>query len=461
MSLNDTIVAISTPLGEGGIGIVRLSGKDAIELADRVFLSPSKKKLRELKSHTLTYGFIVDPESAVKIDEALFSVMRAPFTYTRQDIVEINCHGGMLPLSNTLSLIIRLGARLAEPGEFTKRAFLNGRIDLLQAEAIIDVIRAKTDRAEKIALQQLEGKLSFEINDIIDKMTALLAKIEACIDFPDEDIDFIHNSEMIEEIVNCKLKIQRLVNTFEEGRFFREGVNAVIIGKPNVGKSSLLNCLLQKDRAIVTEQPGTTRDIIEDYLNIKGLPLKISDTAGIRDSKDIIEKEGVKRSLQAIENADIILSVFDCSKPIDDNDIEILNKIKNKKGLIIINKIDIESHLFNISDLGIKEDNCIKISVLRQQGLEKLKEKIYSICISGLDIDAMDGCLVSNIRHKNSLERALEFLNEAEDLINKAEPLEIIASVLSHVLNCLGEITGSVTSEDILNKIFKDFCIGK
>ncbi len=461
MSLNDTIVAISTPLGEGGIGIVRLSGKDAIPFADKVFLSPLNKRLSQIKSHTITYGFIVDIESGTKIDEALFTVMKAPHTYTRQDVVEINCHGGMLPLTNTLLLLLRNGARLAEPGEFTKRAFLNGRIDLLQAEAVIDIIRSKTAKAEKIAIQQLQGNLSRRINELINKIIGLCVNIEAYIDFPDEEIEIAKTHEMLQQINDSRAVLQRLVESFDEGRLFREGVNTAIIGKPNVGKSSLLNCLIEKDRAIVTEQPGTTRDIIEDYLNINGLPLRIIDTAGIRESYDIAEKEGVKRSLQAIEDSDIILAVFDCSKPIDNADMEIVDKIKNKKALILINKIDIESHLFNIKDLKIDDNNCIKISVLKQFGIEQLKEQIYSSCIAGVDRDAMDSYIVTNIRHKNSLEKTIKFLEETEDLINKDEPFEIIASVLHEAIDCLGEITGTVTSEDILNKIFSEFCIGK
>lgn len=461
MSLNDTIAAISTPLGEGGIGIVRLSGKDAIRLADKVFHSPYQKKLTDLKSHSLTYGFIVDPETGSKIDEALFTVMKAPQTYTREDIVEINCHGGMLPITNTLSLLLRNGARLAEPGEFTKRAFLNGRIDLSQAEAVIDIIRSKTAKAEKLAMQQLEGKLSIQINEIMDKIIELCVHVEAFIDFPEEDIDIIQSNEMIQSIRKLKSILQRLAESYEEGRFFREGVSTAIVGKPNVGKSSLLNCLLDKDRAIVTETPGTTRDIIEDYLNINGLPLKIMDTAGIRESYDIAEKEGVRRSLKAIEDSDIVIAVLDCSMPIDDADSEILDRIRNKKALIVINKLDIESPLFGIKDMGMPEDCCIKISALKGIRVDELKNKIYSFCISQSEKEVMEGCLISNIRHKDSIERAIESLDEAEGLLNEGEPPEIAAFVLREASNCLGEIIGIVTSDDILSRIFSKFCIGK
>lgn len=461
MLLNDTIAAISTPIGEGGIGIIRLSGKDSIRIAEKVFMSPSQKKLSDLKSHTITYGFIFDTATGNKIDEALFTIMKAPQTYTREDIVEINCHGGMLPAINTLSLLLKNGARLAEPGEFTKRAFLNGRIDLSQAEAVIDIIRSKTAKSEKIAMQQLEGKLSSQINEIMDKILGICAHLEAFIDFPEEEIDILESNEMLQQIKRLKSILQRLAESYEEGRFFREGVSTAIVGKPNVGKSSLLNCLLEKDRAIVTETPGTTRDIIEDCLNVNGLPLRIMDTAGIRESYDLIEKEGARRSIKAIEDSDIVIAVFDCSMPIDDADTEILDRIRNKKALIVINKLDIESPLFKIEDLAVPEVRCIKISALKGMGIDDLRNKIYSFCISMSEKDLIEGCLISNMRHKDSIERAIMSLNEAEGLLQAAEPPEIAAFVLREAANCLGEIIGVVTTDDILDKIFSKFCIGK
>lgn len=461
MLLNDTIAAISTPIGEGGIGIIRLSGKDSIKIAEKVFMSPSQKKLSDLKSHTITYGFIFDTTTGNKIDEALFTIMKAPQTYTREDIVEINCHGGILPAANTLSILLKNGARLAEPGEFTKRAFLNGRIDLSQAEAVIDIIRSKTAKAEKIAMQQLEGRLSVRINEIMDRIIALCANVEAFIDFPEEEVDVIHTTDMLQSIRHLSSGLQRLAESYDEGRFFREGVSAAIVGKPNVGKSSLLNCLLEKDRAIVTETPGTTRDIIEDCLNINGLPLRIIDTAGIRESCEIVEKEGVRRSLKAIECSDIIITVFDCSMPIDDTDAEIVNKTKDKKVLMVINKIDIESTLFKIENLGVEDERCIKISALKGIGIDDLKNKIYSFCISMSEKDLIEGCLISNMRHKDSIERSIKSLNEAEGLLRAGETPEITAFVLREAANCLGEIIGVVTTDDILNKIFSEFCIGK
>ncbi len=461
MLLNDTIAAISTPIGEGGIGIIRLSGKDSIKIVEKVFMSPSLRRLSDLKSHTITYGFIVDTATGNKIDEALFTIMKAPKTYTREDIVEINCHGGILPTTNTLSLLLKNGARLAEPGEFTKRAFLNGRIDLSQAEAVIDIIRSKTAKAEKIAMLQLEGRVSRRINEIMDNIITLCANVEAFIDFPEEDIDIIHTNEMLQSIEHLSSGLQRLSESYEDGRFFREGVSVAIVGKPNVGKSSLLNCLLDKDRAIVTEMPGTTRDIIEDYLNINGLPLRIIDTAGIRESYDLIEKEGVRRSLKAVEDSDIAIAVFDCSMPLDDADTEILERVKNKKALMVINKTDIESVLFKIENLGVEDKRCIKISALKGIGIDDLKNKIYSFCISMSEKDLFEGCLISNMRHKDSIIRAIRYLNEAEGLLKAGEPPEITAFVLRESANCLGEIAGVVTTDDLLNKIFSEFCVGK
>ncbi len=461
MFLNDTIAAISTPLGEGGIGIVRLSGKDSIILAEKIFKSPFNKRLSEAKSHTLTLGFVTDPETQSTIDEALFTVMKSPKTYTREDIVEINCHGGILPLRTTLNLLLKNGARLAEPGEFTKRAFLNGRIDLSQAEAVIDIIRAKTQRAERIALTQLEGRLSEKIKCLIEEIICLCANVEAYIDFPEDEIEEIKGEELSQRINNLKKNLHELAASYDEGRFFKEGVSTAIVGKPNVGKSSLLNCLLEKDRAIVTTSPGTTRDIIEDYLNINGLPLRIMDTAGIREPQELAEMEGVIRSLKAIENSDIVMAVFDLSAPLDSLDIEIFQKIKDKKALIILNKLDIESHQFNFADMGITSEQCMKISALKSIGIKELKDKVYSLCISKKESGQTEDILISNMRHKDSIEKAIKSLDEAEELLKHNEVVEIIAMLLREAGDSLGEIPGSVISENVLNKIFREFCIGK
>jgi len=459
--LEDTIVAISTPIGEGGIGIVRLSGKDAIPIADKVFFSPKGKKLCDAKSHTVVYGFVIDPAKNERIDEVLATVMKAPKTYTRENVVEINCHGGMLALRATLQLLLREGARLAEPGEFTKRAFLNGRIDLSQAEAVVDVIRAKTEQAERLALRQLEGRLSAKITNMRDKVTELCMHIEAYIDFPEDEIEAIEKEELLDSMQSIERELLSISKRYDEGRFFREGVSTAIVGKPNVGKSSLLNALLQKDRAIVTEMPGTTRDVIEDYLNINGLPLRIMDTAGIRETHDLAEIEGVRRSLKAIEGADIVLAVLDAGRPFDEADKEVIEKVKDKKTVIVINKSDIESPVLDLQPSALSLQPVVRVSALKGDGIDNLKDAIYSLCItSGKASDAED-IIITNLRHKQSIDRALKSLKDAEDALKRKEPLEVVALFLRESLDSLGEIIGAVTTEDILNKIFSQFCIGK
>lgn len=475
--LEDTIVAISTPIGEGGIGIVRLSGKDSIPIVDKVFSSPKGRKLSDAKSHTIVYGFVVDYEKNERIDEVIVTVMKAPRTYTREDVVEINCHGGMLPLRTTLQLLLREGARLAEPGEFTRRAFLNGRIDLSQAEAVIDVIRAKTEQAERLALRQLEGRLSAKITDMRDKVTELCMHIEAYIDFPEDEIEVIEKGDLLDSMQVIGHELLGISKRYDEGRFFREGVYTAIVGKPNVGKSSLLNALLQKDRAIVTEIPGTTRDVIEDYLNINGLPLRIMDTAGIRETHDLAEIEGVRRSLKAIEGADIVLAVLDAGRPFDEADKEVIDKVKDKKTVVVINKSDlladtemrgigaieewINEAIKSLSILQHSNTPIIKVSALKDNGIDDLKDAIYSICItSGKASDAED-IIITNLRHRQSIDRALKSLNDAEDALKRNEPLEVVALFLRESLDSLGEIIGAVTTEDILNRIFNEFCIGK
>ncbi len=459
--LEDTIVAISTPIGEGGIGIVRLSGKDAISIVDRVFSSAKGRKLRDAKSHSVVYGFVIDPAKNERIDEVIATIMKAPKTYTREDVVEINCHGGMLPLRTTLQLLLREGARLAEPGEFTKRAFLNGRIDLSQAEAVIDVIRAKTEQAERLALRQLEGRLSAKITDMRDKVTELCMHIEAYIDFPEDEIEVIEKADMLDSMRSIGHELLSISKRYDEGRFFREGVSTAIVGKPNVGKSSLLNSLLQKDRAIVTEMPGTTRDVIEDYLNINGLPLRIMDTAGIRETHDLAEIEGVKRSLKAIEGADIVLAVLDASRPFDEADKEVIEKVKDKKTVIVINKSDIESPVFGLQPSAFSFQPVVRVSALKGDGIDDLKDAIYSLCITAGKASDAEDIIITNLRHRQSIDRALKSIEDAENALKRNEPLEVVALFLRESLDSLGEIIGAVTTEDILNKIFSEFCIGK
>ncbi len=454
----DTIAAISTPIGEGGIGIIRISGSKSISIASKIFKSPKEKDLYNLKSHTIHYGFIIDPETSEKIDEVLLTIMRAPNTYTKEDVVEINCHGGYVILNRILNLVIRYGARLAEPGEFTKRAFLNGRIDLSQAESVIDLIRAKTEEAQRIAMEHLSGKLSEKINSLRDSLTRVCAHIEAYIDFPEEDIDGLTESEIEREIRKINSEIKELIEGYEEGKIYREGLKVAIVGKPNVGKSSLLNALSMKDRAIVTEIPGTTRDIIEEYINIKGLPLKIIDTAGIRHSHDLVEAEGIRRSLKAIDEAELVLFLLDLSREIDSLDKEIMERVGGKRIILVLNKKDIKREDFKIPE-KIQDQPSIEISALKGEGIDDLRELIFRTFISGKY--SKEGVLVTKLRHKIALENAYEALHNALNSFKKGEPLEITAMYLREGLSFLGQIIGIVTTEDILNLIFNEFCIGK
>lgn len=455
---SDTIAAISTPLGEGGIGIVRLSGSEAITIASKIFQSPKGVNLLKVKTHTIHYGFIIDPDTGEKIDEVLITVMRAPHTYTREDVVEINCHGGYITLKRILDIVLKQGVRLAEPGEFTKRAFLRGRIDLSQAESVIDLIRAKTEHAQKIALEHLSGKLSQKINELRDSLMRVCAHVEAYIDFPEEDIDGMTAGEILEEINRIKNEIKYLIEGYEEGKIYREGLTTAIVGKPNVGKSSLLNALLMKDRAIVTEIPGTTRDIIEEYVNIKGMPLKIVDTAGIREAHDLVEAEGIKRTLRAVELAELVLLVLDSSRPVNSLDEEIINKIMDKRVIVVINKKDIKSKEFQIPD-SLKNKPIIEISALTGEGIEELKELIFNTTITGRY--AQEGVVVTKLRHKQALEKALQAIHNAVKSFRENEPLEITAMFLREGLSFLGQIVGVVTTEEILDLIFNEFCIGK
>lgn len=460
---DDTIAAISTPLGEGGIGIIRLSGKDSIKIAERIFYPAKSKKVKEIPSHTILHGFIKDTSTGNVIDEVLLSIMRAPNTYTREDIIEINCHGGILPLRKVLELTIKEGARLAEPGEFTKRAFLNGRLDLTEAEAVLDLIKAKTDESQKIALDQLQGRLSERIYDLRERLTEICALIEAHIDFPEEDIELSSKKEITESLSSIIKELGNLLKTYEEGRFFRDGLAAAIVGRPNVGKSSLLNALLEKERAIVTEMPGTTRDIIEECLNISGLPLRIIDTAGIREAHDMAEAEGVRRSLKAIDEADFVIAVIDGSENLKNEDLEVLEKIKGKNAIVAINKSDLQSSKSDLSSNKKLEAyglRTVHISATKGTGINELKETILNTCIKNWK-EHKEGIVITNLRHKVALQSAYDSLSRALSSIDSSQPLEITAIDLRDALDKLGEIVGAVTTDDILNRIFSNFCIGK
>lgn len=462
MFTDDTIAAISTPLGEGGIGIVRLSGKNSIEIAENIFSSPKKRTLQNMKSYSVIYGHIRNPSTGEKIDEVLATVMKSPHSYTKEDVVEINCHGGMITLKKTLELVLRQGARLADPGEFTRRAFINGRIDLSQAEAILDLIRSKTDESRRIAFEQLHGGLSEKIAALRDRLMAICVNVEAYIDFPEDEIETASKQDLFLSMKNIGRDIEILLKTYDEAKFFREGLSTAIVGRPNVGKSSLLNALLQKDRAIVTDIPGTTRDVIEEYLNIKGLPLRIMDTAGIRDVKDIAEKEGVRRSLRSIEDADLVIAIFDQSEPLRDEDFEVMERIKNKTAITALNKCDLPAAFSqeSFSSFILNPSSSLHISATSGNGLEDLKEAIFNSCLKDWK-EEREGVVVTNLRHKTSIENALESLHRASQALTENQPVEIIAIELRRSLDKLGEIVGAVTTEDILNRIFSDFCIGK
>ncbi|AOY75410.1 tRNA uridine-5-carboxymethylaminomethyl(34) synthesis GTPase MnmE [Clostridium formicaceticum] len=461
MYIDDTIAAIATAPGEAGIGIVRISGDRALSIVDKIFQSKPGKKLSDFPVRRMTYGYIIDPDTGEKIDEVLAYYTKGPYTYTKEDVVEINCHGGVIPVKKILQLVLRKGARAADAGEFTKRAFLNGRIDLAQAEAVMDLISAKTDKGFDVALDQLEGTLSKKVDHTRKKLLDMLAHIEVSIDFAEEDIDEVTLDYLLNKGVEVKKEIENLLKTADAGKILREGLNTVIVGKPNVGKSSLLNALLKESRAIVTEVPGTTRDVIEEQLNIRGIPLKIMDTAGIRETEDIVEKIGVEKSKEFFNKADLVIFMLDISTELTREDIEIMELIQNKKALILINKIDLSqrANLEKIKNL-MENKKVIKISLIEEKGLEEVEEAIEELVYKG-EIKAKERLLVTNVRHKNSLEKALEAMEDGIEAIKKKMPLDFIEVDIKNTWERLGEITGDTVAEDIIDHIFKNFCIGK
>lgn len=459
MHKSDTIAAISTAHGTGGIGIIRISGSLAFEIAGRIF--KGRRAFSEIKSHTINYGRIIDPSSGEMLDEVLISKMAGPHTFTCEDIVEVNCHGGIIVLKKILELILREGARLAEPGEFTKRAFLNGRIDLSQAEAVSDLIYSKTGQSSKAAIDQLEGKLSAKIKEIRQKLIELIAHIEVTIDYPEHDVEEITGEMVYKESKVLEQKLSLLLSQFEKGRIIREGINVVIVGKPNVGKSSLLNELAGKNRAIVTDIPGTTRDIIEEYINLNGIPVRLTDTAGIRETSDVVEKIGVERSEQAIESADLIIFVVDAAEGIETEDLKILDSLKNKKAIVLCNKIDVadEETLRSIEE-KFKGYDIIKTSVKEDIGIDKLEERITSLFLKA-EINTNDEILVTNVRHKNLISKALDSIREACLAYENGMSLDCIIIDIRNSAEFLGEIIGESVSEDVMHEIFSKFCVGK
>ncbi len=455
-----TIAAISTAIGEAGIGIVRISGSRSLDIANRIFKGAKVESLDESKSRRMVYGHIYNGEELV--DEVLISYMKGPYTYTREDMVEIYCHGGIIAVRRVLETVLKNGAELAEAGEFTKRAFLNGRLDLSQAEAVMDLINAKTDKSYDTSMSQLEGGLSDKIREIREILIDLIARVEASIDYPDEDdIVDVAYEEVYEKSLLVKEEIEGLLSTVGRGKILRDGLNTVILGKPNVGKSSLLNAILKEQRAIVTDVPGTTRDIIEEYVNIDGIPLRIVDTAGIRDTDDVVEKIGVDRAKESLEDADLIIAVFDLSKDLTEEDRHIIELIRNKKSIIILNKIDLPRKFTREDVLGDMEDKrIIESSMISNIGIKDLEDSIKDMFYDG-DLDLKSDIVVTNTRHKNQLEKALMNI---EDVINAARgqvPIDCIEVDLSSCWENLGKISGDTIEEDILDRIFSEFCLGK
>ena len=456
----DTIAAISTPFGESGIGIVRMSGPLAEPIAKKLF--KPKKDQPCFISHHFHYGEIIDPQNGRPIDEVLIVLMKSPKTYTREDMVEIHCHGGYLILQRVLELVLKQGARMAEPGEFTKRAFLNGRIDLTQAEAVIDLITAKTMASLEIANQQLRGVLYREMTSLKEDLVEQLALIEAHIDFPEEEIDPISLGKMRQDLKRMIHQIEGWIASFEEGKIFREGISCAIIGKTNVGKSSLLNVLLKEERAIVTPIPGTTRDVIEEVLNICGIPVRLMDTAGLRKAMDSIEQEGVRRAKERVSDSDFVLLMIDGSRPLDADDMEIFEEIKEKKKVVALNKKDLPLKI-SLEDVKsrFQENPIISISCLRNEGIDDLKEAIYHYLVHRDVRSSPEHLIVANIRHKTALSQMRDNLSNAVKGLEERTSPEFIAFEIRSALEALGEIVGETTTEEILNRIFEQFCIGK
>lgn len=459
MFIDDTIAAIATAPGEGGIGIIRISGEKSLQVAQSIFKSKSGKMIKDYNARTLIYGKIVDGEKV--IDEVLVAYMKGPNSYTAEDVIEINCHGGFISVKKILELILSKGVRLADAGEFTKRAFLNGRIDLSQAEAIIDVIKSKTDMAHEVAQNQLEGSLAKKIKDLRMNVTEVLAHLEVSIDFAEEDVEEITYQTLEEKALELRNEIKKLYDTAESGKILRDGLKTVIVGKPNVGKSSLLNSILGENRAIVTDIAGTTRDVIEEFVNIKGIPLKIVDTAGIRETEDIVEKIGVEKSKESFSTADLVIMVLDASRELSEEDMEILESLKNKKTIVLLNKMDLEPkiELEKVKEFVNSED-IIEISALKHQGIEQLQDKIESMVYQG-SVKNSSNLMITNSRHKDALFKAYESINDAISAIDQRMPYDFIEVDFKNIWDYLGYINGDTVREDLLDTIFANFCIGK
>ncbi len=459
MYFEDTIAALSTPYGTGGIGVIRVSGEMAFEVVSKVFRS--SRPMEEIASHTVSYGKIFDPSTNEVIDEVLMLKMKRPNTFTREDVVEIHCHGGIVVINRVMELIFKMGVRPAEAGEFTKRAFLNGRIDLSQAEAIIDLINSKTVESSKAAVSHLEGRLSNKLKALRGDLVELLAHIEVTVDYPEHDIEEITGEKVYASLKQIKDELLELARTFNRGKLLREGINIVIAGKPNVGKSSLLNQLAGSTRAIVTDIPGTTRDIIEEYVNIKGIPAKIIDTAGIRTTQDIVEKIGVDKAFKAIEDADLIIIVIAADTGIVKEDEEVLQEIRGKKSLVLINKMDLvdRSRLDEIRN-QLDADIILEASVINDEGIEGLEDKISELFFKG-DISKNEEVLLTNARHKSLVDKAINAIDQALGSFDMGMPLDMVTIDIKNSAECIGQITGESIDDAVMHNIFSRFCIGK
>lgn len=458
----DTITAISTPMGEGAIAIVRLSGDEAVKIADKIFKSPSGKKLIEEKSHTIHYGHLIEPKSKEVVEEVMVSLMRAPKTFTREDVVEINCHGGIVSVNRVLQLVLQNGARLAEPGEFTKRAFLNGRIDLSQAEAVMDLIRAKTDRAMNVALGQMEGKLSRLIGQLRQALIETLAHVEVNIDYPEyDDVEEMTIPVLLEKCTWVRDEIAKLLQTSSQGKILREGLSTVILGRPNVGKSSLLNSLIHENKAIVTDVAGTTRDIIEEYVNVRGVPLRLVDTAGIRETEDIVERIGVEKSRQVLKEADLILLVLNSAEPLSEEDERLFETIQNMDFIVVVNKTDLPQQIDLEKVKALSNGRpVVTTSILQEQGIIELEEAIAKTFFEG-QVEANDLTYVSNARHIALLHQAKSTIEDAIDAAHTGVPVDMIQIDVTKTWELLGEIVGDTVQESLINQLFSQFCLGK
>lgn len=458
----DTIAAISTPMGEGAIAIVRLSGDKAVEIADRVFRAPNNKQLAQQTTHTIHYGHLIEPKTDEVVEEVMLSLMRAPRTFTREDVVEINCHGGLTSVNRVLKLVLTNGARLAEPGEFTKRAFLNGRIDLSQAEAVMDLIRAKTDRAMNVALNQMDGKLSRLIGDLRQALLETLAQVEVNIDYPEyDDVEEMTVPVLLEKCGWVSEEIDKLLQTSSQGKILREGLSTVILGRPNVGKSSLLNSLVQENKAIVTDIAGTTRDIIEEYVNVRGVPLRLVDTAGIRETEDIVERIGVERSRQVLREADLILFMVNGAEPLGDEDRRLFETIEAMDYIVVVNKTDLPQQI-DMNEVQVLAGNhrIVTTSLLEEQGVMELEEAIAALFFEG-NVESGDLTYVSNARHIALLHQAKEAVEEAIHGAEAGVPVDMVQIDVTRTWEILGEIIGDTVQESLINQLFSQFCLGK